>query len=390
MEGFLAPDYGPRYKEARRQLSAWLATGALKPCEHIHEGFENIPRAFLGLFHGANTGKAMVKLADVPDQAIDTRPPARWPVSCVVWRWRSTSRPLRFSQTPEGLTVTIPRKATRMPSRNAFKTNASFFRMLALGAVGAQTVQQHLNELGHRTIELERGALSTKIWRDVKRKRVRIPDLCCTSYGVRIESRAKTSPDLRMSHSTGDAERAWDYGMLDSDWGRISNPVAGAGSTGHGCAGFTAVALARADSDVVGGFGAHQHVQSIGSCGTPRSRRLARKASPRDRNSRSSGMHGSPPRTVASRAYRRVEFTIQPRTRPTGRATGNSTPASTPSCGAAIDSEGTRSSPAMWHRSGWMSAATDRGAIANASKRCCAPASAPVASQDASWQGWRR
>lgn len=105
-----------------------------------------------------------------------------------------------------------------MPSRNAFKTNASFFRMLALGAVGAQTVQQHLNELGHRTIELERGALSTKIWRDVKRKRVRIPDLCCTSYGVRIESRAKTSPDLRMSHSTGDAERAWDYGMLDSDW----------------------------------------------------------------------------------------------------------------------------------------------------------------------------
>jgi len=66
MEGFLAPDYGPRYKEARRQLSAWLATGALKPCEHIHEGFENIPRAFLGLFRGANTGKAMVKLADVP------------------------------------------------------------------------------------------------------------------------------------------------------------------------------------------------------------------------------------------------------------------------------------------------------------------------------------
>ena len=105
-----------------------------------------------------------------------------------------------------------------MPPRNAFKTNASFFRMLALGAVGAQTVQQHLNELGHRIIELERGALSTKIWRDVKRKRVRIPDLCCTACGVRIESRAKRSPHLRMSHSTGDAERAWDYGMLDSDW----------------------------------------------------------------------------------------------------------------------------------------------------------------------------
>jgi len=66
MEGFLAPDYGPRYREARRQLSAWLATGSLKPCEHIHEGFENIPRAFLGLFQGTNIGKAMVKLTDVP------------------------------------------------------------------------------------------------------------------------------------------------------------------------------------------------------------------------------------------------------------------------------------------------------------------------------------
>ena len=66
MEGFVAQDYAPRYREARRQLSAWLATGALKSCEHIHEGFENLPRAFLGLFRGANTGKAMVKLADAP------------------------------------------------------------------------------------------------------------------------------------------------------------------------------------------------------------------------------------------------------------------------------------------------------------------------------------
>jgi len=61
--------------------------------------------------------------------------------------------------------------------RNAFKTNASFFRMLAVGAVGARAVQQYLNSLGHDIIELERGSLGTRIWRDVKRKRVRIPDL---------------------------------------------------------------------------------------------------------------------------------------------------------------------------------------------------------------------
>lgn len=92
------------------------------------------------------------------------------------------------------------------------------FRMLAAGAVGARAVQQHLNSLGHNIVELERGALSTRIWRGVKRKRVRIPDLCCTRCGVRIESRAKTKTELSRSHSPGEAERAWHYGMLDSDW----------------------------------------------------------------------------------------------------------------------------------------------------------------------------
>lgn len=110
-----------------------------------------------------------------------------------------------------------------MAPRSALKTNSSFFRMVAVGAVGAQAVQQYLNELGHDVVELERGSLATRIWRDVKRKRVRIPDLCCTRCGVRIESRAKTSADLAMSHSPSDAERAWHYGMLDSDW--IAFPI---------------------------------------------------------------------------------------------------------------------------------------------------------------------
>lgn len=110
-----------------------------------------------------------------------------------------------------------------MPQRNSFKANSSFFRMLAVGAVGAQAVQQYLNSLGHDVVELERGSLATRIWRDVKRKRVRIPDLCCTRCGARVESRAKTKADLSMSHSPTDAERAWNYGMLDSDW--IAFPI---------------------------------------------------------------------------------------------------------------------------------------------------------------------
>ena len=66
MEGFLVPDYAPRFKEARRQLSAWLATGALHSHEDVREGFESIPETFLDLFRGRNTGKLMVKLADPP------------------------------------------------------------------------------------------------------------------------------------------------------------------------------------------------------------------------------------------------------------------------------------------------------------------------------------
>lgn len=123
-----------------------------------------------------------------------------------------------------------------MPQRNAFKTNSSFFRMLVVGAVGARAVQQYLNSLGHDVVELERGSLTTRIWRDVKRKRVRIPDLCCTRCGVRIESRAKTNADLSMSHSPSDAERAWHYGMLDSDW--VAFPILSADESVWSSGGF--------------------------------------------------------------------------------------------------------------------------------------------------------
>lgn len=64
MEGFAARDYAPRFQEARRQLSAWLATGALRSCEDVREGFENLPRAFHGQRGGDGLGQVMVKLAD--------------------------------------------------------------------------------------------------------------------------------------------------------------------------------------------------------------------------------------------------------------------------------------------------------------------------------------
>ena len=66
-------------------------------------------------------------------------------------------------------------------------------------------------------VELERGSLDTKIWKDLKRKRVRIPDLVCLQCGLRVESKAKKQAELTMSHSTKEAERAWDFGMVDAD-----------------------------------------------------------------------------------------------------------------------------------------------------------------------------
>jgi len=101
--------------------------------------------------------------------------------------------------------------------RLALKPDSSFFRKIALGAVGTRRVAEDLDGLGHRIVELERGAMDTKLWKDVKRKRVRIPDLVCQLCGLRIASRAKTRADLSMSHSPSDSERAWDFGMVDAD-----------------------------------------------------------------------------------------------------------------------------------------------------------------------------
>jgi NADPH:quinone reductase len=64
MKGFIVTDYAARFSEGVTQLAKWLAEGKLKYSEHIVEGFENTPRAFLGLFSGENLGKQLVKIAD--------------------------------------------------------------------------------------------------------------------------------------------------------------------------------------------------------------------------------------------------------------------------------------------------------------------------------------
>ncbi len=101
--------------------------------------------------------------------------------------------------------------------RLAFKPDSSFFEKIVRGAIGTRAVCDDLDHHGHQMVELERGSLDAKLWKDVKRKRVRIPDLLCVNCGLRVESRAKAKAELTMSHSTGDAERVWDFGMVDAD-----------------------------------------------------------------------------------------------------------------------------------------------------------------------------
>jgi hypothetical protein len=64
MRGFIVSDYAARFAEGVGALGGWLAEGKLKYAENVVEGFENTPRAFLGLFAGENLGKQLVKVAD--------------------------------------------------------------------------------------------------------------------------------------------------------------------------------------------------------------------------------------------------------------------------------------------------------------------------------------
>jgi NADPH-dependent curcumin reductase CurA len=61
--GFLVWDFAPSHDKALRELAGWIASGQLKYREDVMEGFENMPRALIGLFRGENIGKRVVQVA---------------------------------------------------------------------------------------------------------------------------------------------------------------------------------------------------------------------------------------------------------------------------------------------------------------------------------------
>lgn len=64
MQGFIIfDDYGHRYGEFFKDMSAWVQEGRIKFREDIVEGLENAPDAFMGLLVGKNFGKLVVRIA---------------------------------------------------------------------------------------------------------------------------------------------------------------------------------------------------------------------------------------------------------------------------------------------------------------------------------------
>ncbi|KAL2079285.1 hypothetical protein ACEWY4_025029 [Coilia grayii] len=61
MEGFMVGRWEHKNQESQRRLLAWRQEGKLKCPEHVTNGFENMPAAFMGMLRGENLGKAIVK-----------------------------------------------------------------------------------------------------------------------------------------------------------------------------------------------------------------------------------------------------------------------------------------------------------------------------------------
>jgi NADPH-dependent curcumin reductase CurA len=68
MEGFIVMDYFDRRAEAEDRLAGWIADGQLKNEHEVIEGLENAPAALIGLLHGENRGKRMVRVGPEPGE----------------------------------------------------------------------------------------------------------------------------------------------------------------------------------------------------------------------------------------------------------------------------------------------------------------------------------
>ncbi|PCH98148.1 MAG: NADP-dependent oxidoreductase [Rhodobacteraceae bacterium] len=62
VRGFIFPNVLDMVDDFRSDVSGWIKSGDLRYREHIIDGLDNAPQAFLGLFTGANFGKLLVRV----------------------------------------------------------------------------------------------------------------------------------------------------------------------------------------------------------------------------------------------------------------------------------------------------------------------------------------
>ena len=66
IRGFIVSDHADRLPQFLADCGRWVRDGTLKYREHVVDGLDNAPRAFIGLLQGQNLGKMLVKVAEDP------------------------------------------------------------------------------------------------------------------------------------------------------------------------------------------------------------------------------------------------------------------------------------------------------------------------------------
>jgi len=62
IQGFMVGSYVDKYDHAVKDIMSWVKEGKIQVREHVVDGFENMPKALIGLFSGNNIGKCVVKM----------------------------------------------------------------------------------------------------------------------------------------------------------------------------------------------------------------------------------------------------------------------------------------------------------------------------------------
>jgi NADPH-dependent curcumin reductase CurA len=63
MEGMVVFDYAPRFGEAIKAISQWMAEGSFHSREDVIDGIDSFPETLLKLFNGENFGKLILRIA---------------------------------------------------------------------------------------------------------------------------------------------------------------------------------------------------------------------------------------------------------------------------------------------------------------------------------------